>query len=419
MLTSAREATRIADRQAEAEAAARPCRILHVIMRMDRGGIEVSLMQLLRTIDRRRYQMDFLALAEGPGSQDEEVRALGSRVIAIGVDHRRPVRLARRFDRIMRDYGPYDVIHSHVHFYGGYVLRLAARHGIPLRIAHSRNDTRVAEQGRGFVRQSYVWLMRRWIRQYANFRIAISRMAAEDLFGDGFDRDGHFHMIYSGRDFSPYSRPEDRAEVRQSLGLPADAFVLGHVGRFYRRKNHRFVLEVAAELFKREPRAWLLLVGDGPDQAEIEALARSCGIADRVIFTGPRADVRRLLKGAMDAFIFPSHHEGLGMAVVEAQAAGLPCVIANTMPEEIDVIPELIHRLPLHASPALWTDRILGVTGAPRPRPEQAYQAVHASEFTVERSTARLCDVYDTMPPPKGVRQTSMRRRSKPSSSRT
>lgn len=395
MLTSGREAPRVADRQAEAEAAARPCRVLHVIMRMDRGGIEVSLMQLLRAIDRRRYRMDFLALAQGPGSQDEEVRALGSRVIAIGADPRRPLRFARRFDRIMREYGPYDVIHNHTHFFGGYVLRLAARHRIPLRIAHSRNDTRSVEQGRGFVRQSYVWLMRRWIRRYANLWIAISRTAAEDLFGDAFDRDGHFHMIYSGRDFSSYSRPEDRAGVRQSLGLPADAFVLGHVGRFYWRKNHRFVLEVAAELFKREPRAWLLLVGDGPDQAEIEALARQSGLADRVIFTGPRADVRRLLKGAVDAFIFPSHHEGLGMAAVEAQAAGLPCVIASTMPEEIDVVPALIHRLPLSAPPDLWAKRILQAAAAPRPRPEEALRGVCASAFAINKSVARLQSIYD------------------------
>jgi glycosyltransferase involved in cell wall biosynthesis len=396
VLSTEHKAPRVADRQAEeTKAEARPRRILHVIMRMDRGGIEVSLMQLLRSIDRRRYQMDFLALAQGPGSQDEEVRALGSRVIAIAVDHRRPVRFARRFDRIIRQYGPYDVIHSHTHFFGGYVLRLAARHRTPLRIAHSRNDTRSAEQGRGFVRQSYVWLMRRWIRRYANLWIAISRTAAEDLFGDGIDESGHFHMIYSGRDFSSYSLPEDRAEVHRSLGLPADAFVLGHVGRFYQRKNHPFVLEVAAELFKREPRAWLLLVGDGPDQAEIEALARSSGIADRAIFTGPRADVRRLLKGAMDAFIFPSHHEGLGMAAVEAQAAGLPCVIASTMPEEIDVVPALIHRLPLSAPPELWAERILHVAAAPRPSPEEALRGVRASAFDIHKSATRLQSIYD------------------------
>ena len=121
----------------------------------------------------------------------------------------------------------------------------------------------------------------------------------------------------------------------------------------------------------------------------------------------------------MDAFVFPSHHEGLGMVVVEAQAAGLPCIISDALPEEIDVVPELIHRLPLDAAPALWAERILEASGAPRPAVEEAYQAVCGSEFSIERSTARLCEVYDTAPPfDRRPRQTSMGRPSRPSRSR-
>ncbi|MGH6944066.1 MAG: glycosyltransferase [Geminicoccaceae bacterium] len=394
MLTHTREDVAVDRARAEDPGGLRPRRILHVLARMDRGGIETSLMELLRTIDRQRYHMDFLALSEQPGAQDEDIRALGSR-ITVAPASRRPWLFARHFKRIVREHGPYDVIHSHVHFYGGYVLRLALRQGIPLRIAHSRNDTRVAEQGRGWPRRCYVWLMRRWVSRYANFRIAISRTAAEDLFGDRWQQDDRFRMIYSGRDFSPYALPRDRAEVRASLGLPADAFVLGHVGRFYWRKNHRFVIEVAAALLRHEPRVWLLLVGDGPRQGEIEAFARDLGIADRVIFTGACADVPRLLRGAMDAYVFPSHHEGLGMAVVEAQAAGLPCVIASTMPEEIDVVPGLIHRLPLSAPADVWAERILEAASAPRPSPEEALRAVCASDFEVQRSLASIQAVYD------------------------
>jgi glycosyltransferase involved in cell wall biosynthesis len=395
-----------------------PRRILHVVTRMDRGGIETSLMHLLRTVDRRRYQMDFLVLREEPGQQDDDVRALGGRIIPCA-QVRRPWRFARDFARIMRTFGPYDVIHSHVHFFGALVLRLAARHGVPLRIAHSRNDTRAAERDQGWVRRGYVGLMRRWIRAYANYRIAISRSAAEDLFGADWERDDRHRMVYSGRDFSPYGAAVDRTEVRTALGLPPEAFVLGHIGRFYWRKNHPFVVEVAAALFERAPHARLLLVGDGPDQADIEALVAARGLASRVVFAGARSDVPRLIKGAMEAFVFPSHHEGLGMVVVEALAAGLPCVISDALPEEIDVVPELIHRLPLDTAPALWAERILGASGAPRPAAEEAYKAVCASEFSIERSTARLCEVYDNEPPSdRRPRQTSMGRPSSPSSSR-
>jgi glycosyltransferase involved in cell wall biosynthesis len=374
-----------------------PRRILHVVTRMDRGGIETSLMQLLRSVDRQHYRMDFLVLRDEAGQQDDDVRALGSRIIPCS-ETRRPWRFARDFARIMDSYGPYDVIHSHVHFFGALVLRLAARQGVPLRIAHSRNDTRVAERGQGWMRWGYVTLMRRWTRAYANYRIAISQSAAEDLFGADWDRDDRRRMVYSGRDFSPYDAPVDAAEVRASLGLPVDAFVLGHIGRFYWRKNHPFVVEVAAALFERLPDARLLLVGDGPDQSAIEALVAARGLSSRVVFAGARSDVPRLIKGAMDAFVFPSHHEGLGMVVVEAQAAGLPCVISDALPEEIDVVPGLIHRLPLDAGPARWAEHILQLSGAPAPSPDEAYRAVCASDFDIGRSMARLCEVYDLAP---------------------
>jgi glycosyltransferase involved in cell wall biosynthesis len=376
------------------ERQARPCRILHVIMRMDRGGIETSLMQFLRTIDRRRYQMDFLALNQQPGAQDDDVRALGSRII-VAPDPRKPWRLARQFGRILREYGPYDVIHSHVHFYGGHVLRLAARHGVPLRIAHSRSDTRVAEQGRGWPRRAYIWLMRRWIRQYANVRVAVSRGAAEDLFESG---ETDCQIIPSGRNFSAYITAPGRAAVRRELRLPAEALVLGHVGRFYWRKNHAFIISVTAKLVEREPRAHLLLVGDGPEQGAIETLVRSEGLAEHVTFAGDREDVPRLIRGAMDAFVFPSRFEGLPIAVVEAQAAGLPCVIATTIPEKVDVVPELIHRLPLNAPAELWAERVFQAAAAPRPSQEEALRAVCASDFDIQRSAARLLEIYDMRP---------------------
>ena len=293
----------------------------------------------------------------------------------------------------MREYGPYDVLHSHVHFAGGYLLRLAARHGIPLRIAHSRNDTRTAELGRGWARQSYVWLMRRWIRRYANVLVAVSHGAADDLFEGESAR---CQIIRSGRDFSTYAITPDRSAVRRELGLPAEALVLGHVGRFYLRKNHPFVIKVAAELFRREPSARLLLVGDGPEQETIQALVHTEGLAERVVFAGVRDDVPRLVKGAMDALIFPSHHEGLSMAVVEAQAAGLPCLVSDALTDEMDAVPALVHRLPLAAPPAVWAERLLQAMRGPKPDAQEALHVVMSSEFSIYKSVEQYCRIYST-----------------------
>jgi glycosyltransferase involved in cell wall biosynthesis len=363
---------------------------------LERGGIDVWLMQMMRRIDRDRYSMDFLVLNESAGVLAAEASAMGSRV-HLCRHTQSPWRLHRCFQRVMREHGPYQVVHSHVHHKGGLVLRLAAWYGVPIRVAHSHSNTRAAEKGASWRRRLYLMIMKRWIRHYATQRIAVSRSAAEDLFGNRWSRDPGCAIVPCGINLADFATGDVlRADMRKALRLREDALVIGHVGLFLWAKNHQFLLAVMAALLRRESRAQLLLIGDGPLQPEVAALARTLGIADRVIFAGTRADVPQLLKSAMDAFVFPSRYEGLGMAVVEAQAAGLPCVIAANIPEEIDIVPALIHRLPLSASAEVWAGRILEAIEAPRPTPEEALRAVCASDFDISASIARLQPVYGT-----------------------
>ncbi len=153
-------------------------RILHVVPGLERGGIETWLMHLLRHLDRRQYQMDFLVISNNPGSRAEEFRALGSRIIPCHT----PWRFARDFAVALRRHGPYDIVHSHVHCLSGVVVGLAAWHGVPGRIVHSHNDQRAAEAGCSWRRRLYSQAMKHLIRRYATYRLAVSRPAAEDLF---------------------------------------------------------------------------------------------------------------------------------------------------------------------------------------------------------------------------------------------
>jgi glycosyltransferase involved in cell wall biosynthesis len=369
-------------------------RILHVISSVDRGGIEIWLVHLLRHLDRQLYPTDVLVLNDQPGPLEEDLRALGCRVFYCP-GFRNPWIRQRRLAEIARRHGPYDIVQSHVHHAGGMILRSAAKSGIPIRIAHSRNDTRPAGKP-SLARQVYMRTMSRWINAYATRRIAISAPAAEDLFGPGWIRDDRCSIIYSGRDLLAFTQNGGTRDVRRLLGLPADSLVIGHVGRFHERKNQRLVVEVAAEVFRQEPSARLLLVGDGAAEGEVRARVHALGIADRTVFAGARADVPKLLSHAMDVFVFPSHHEGLGVAVVEAQAAGLPCVIADHLPSEIDVVPELIARLPVGAPAPVWAAAVLRAARQPRIDRQTALSAVLASDFNIERSAAKIADVYAT-----------------------
>jgi glycosyltransferase involved in cell wall biosynthesis len=368
-----------------------------VVAGLGYGGIETWLLNVMRATDRRCYPMDFLTLTGEEQGSEEQVRTLGGRIIPCP-HPRQPWLVARRFRQVLRTEGPYAVAHSHVHHYSGFVMRMAAHEGVPVRVAHSHNDTRVVEASRRRPRQLYLSLMKSWIQRYATDRIAVSRESAEDLFGANWAAEKNCQIIHCGLDFGPFAVIADRLQTRAEIGLPPDALVIGHVGRFFWRKNHKLLLEIAAEVFAREPQARLLCLGDGPLMPEIEGKARAMGIADRILFAGSRTDVPLLMTTVMDAFVLPSHHEGLSLASLEAQAASLPCLVADGLTREGDVLPQLIHRLSLEAPASRWAECLLEVAGRRPIRREHALKAMMESEFSIQRSVARLLQVYGASP---------------------
>jgi glycosyltransferase involved in cell wall biosynthesis len=180
--------------------------------------------------------------------------------------------------------------------------------------------------------------------------------------------------------------------VRAQLGIQPDAFVVGHAGRFAEVKNHRFLVEIAGRLCKLEPKAVFLLIGDGPLKPRIEELVRSRGLDKHFIFTGIRRDVPRLMKGAMDCFLLPSLYEGLPMVLLEAQAAGLRCVVSDTVSSEGDLGDAVVTHIPLSASPDEWADHLTrGSTKNDFAISEDWLQA-----RSIESSVARLESIYSS-----------------------
>jgi len=205
---------------------------------MNRGGVETWLMHVLRSIDPERFRFDFLVHTSEESAFDDEIRRLGSRIHHC-TSPRNPVRYAREFKSILRDYGPYDVVHSHVYLYSGFTLRLAAEVGVPIRIAHSH--TAITQKRFDLARLTYERLMRAWVTRYATDRIGISRVSADGLFGQQA-RDTAMVLHY-GFDFSPFLQPQDPAQIKAELGIVRDRKVVGHVGRFLAVKNHAFIVE--------------------------------------------------------------------------------------------------------------------------------------------------------------------------------
>lgn len=365
-------------------------RILHVLGGMNVGGIETWLMHVLRNIDRTRYHLDFLVHTTEPGAYDEEIRRLGSQVIPC-LSPSQPLAYARNLRRILREHGPYDVVHSHVHHFSGFVLRCARQAGVPMRIAHSHNDTTAVERRAGVLRRGYVRLMRRWIWLHATHGIGCSDQAAIDLFGPAWRQDSRNQILYYGLDLSAFAAPVGRDAARAAVGLPIEAFVVGHIGRMLPQKNHLFLVEVFNAVVQRRPDAHLLLVGDGSGRAAIEQAAERMGLRDRVHLVGIRMDVARCLE-AMDVFVFPSIHEGLGLVLIEAQAAGLPCLASLAVPEEVMVCPGQVKRLELASGAEAWAEQL--VTIPPGPPTSVGLETIQRSQFNITQSVTNLCTMY-------------------------
>ena len=238
---------------------------------------------------------------------------------------------------------------------------------------------------------------KRLIARHSTVRLAASRKAGRSLFAP---RDGScpdWDLLYYGIDLTSYRAPIDRQEIRIALGLPANTFVVGHVGRFVEQKNHALLVDIAAEVVRRDPAVSFLLVGEGALRPEIERKVAEAGLAAHVVFAGGRDDVPRLMVGAMDLFLLPSLYEGLPLVGIEAQAAGLPFRRFGHDHRRVGC-GRAVDPAPAGQGPGLarWVETILAARAAGPPTPREAAVAIiEQSPFNIKRSVERVEEVYD------------------------
>jgi glycosyltransferase involved in cell wall biosynthesis len=369
----------------------KPIRVLHVHSDLQWGGVERWLLQVSHSIDRSAFQFDFFAASVDPAWRS----AMESMQLGL-IPSPRPRQLwryAMSLRRALENRPGYDVVHSHFLDHSGGVLREAARAGVPVRIAHSHLDVGPIVHRQAVHRRAYFRIQNRLLHRYATRGIAASSAAAASMFGSGWTSDRRWSVLPCGIDLAPFDKP--RESMRADLGFAPEDIIFGHVGRFADQKNHAFLVDVAQRLASVAPRAKFLWIGEGSLQSAIEEQLNAAGIRDRVTILSRCGNVPALMRNAMDAFLFPSLYEGLGLAVVEAQAAGLPCFISDRVPVEADVVPQLVRRLPLSGGATHWAAAIAAGVHSERPvTAQEALDAVRRSSFNIETSTGRLAEVY-------------------------
>jgi glycosyltransferase involved in cell wall biosynthesis len=371
-------------------------RVLHVVGAMNRGGTETWLVDLLSRTDHARFQHDILTHTNGAASLDEAVKATGARLIQAPKANR-SWGYSAQLRRVIEDHGPYDVVHAHLHHFSGLVLRSAAHAGVPVRIAHSHSDTRRVDGRASPARQLYLRLAEHWIRRYATRCLAVSRPAAAGLFGEAWESDPRVSVVYCGVALEKFGRLNlNRAAFRHSFGIPADARVFAHVGRFAEPKNHAFLIEIFSRIAQLDPNAWFALAGDGPLRPQIEARADRAGIAQRTFFLGMRNDVPQLLAGLIDVLLLPSLWEGLPITLIESQAAGVPALYSDAITSEAEELPQLLRRVSLREPAARWA--VEAVSMAKSPPVIAGRDRLTGSRFDIRACVAKLEEIYSSAP---------------------
>lgn len=329
-----------------------PQRVLMVFTIMNRGGAETMVMNYYRHIDRGRLQFDFLVHRETPGIYEEEIRELGGRIYRLP-----PITLSglagyrEKIAAFFDEHPEYRLVHGHCSELGYWVYREAAARNIPFIAAHAHSSPL------GIDKNSLSrFVLKHLMRPYLTHRFTCNELCGRWLFGRKGVRDAIVVRNAIDADKFRYS-PEVRERVRKEMGWEGK-LVVGHIGNFSWPKNHEFLLRVFHALLAVRPDALLALAGSGGDGEEkIRKEAQRPEWGGKIRLLGGRDDVAALVQG-MDVFVFPSWFEGFGIAMLEAQAAGLPVVASDRVPEDGAVVPGHVNFLSLKEAPSAWARKI-------------------------------------------------------------
>lgn len=321
-------------------------RVLHIVSNLSvRSGVMSVLMNYYKNINRKNFKFDFLFFDNSEITYSDEIEKLGGKIYKLERT-KNPLKLFVEINKFLKkNKDGYQIIHLHETYLIGALIRIKNNNTKIISHAHA---TKFSDHKFGNIRNRIFSIPNRFIPDYY---FACSNKAGIALFGKNFKRKGC--VVKNAIDISKFCKDDiKRNKIRNELNIN-DKFVVGHVGNFYLPKNHSFLIDIFFEMQKINTNTVLVLVGDGEKRKEIEEKCKKLEIQDKVIFLGSRNDVNEVING-FDCFIFPSIYEGLGIALIEAQATGIPCVFSTAVPEETNVLTNNNTILSLNDNAMLW-----------------------------------------------------------------
>lgn len=361
----------------------KPIRVLQVFASLDRGGAESMIMSLYRSMDRDKVQFDFVVNEnEGEYSYESEIRELGGRLFYVPIYKISNFSSYKKaWESLLKEHPEWYIIHGH-HTSTAFICLSIAKRLNRVTIAHSHTAG-----GELKIKSLLKIIMRYPLRYISNHLFSCSLLAAKWMFGKHYSST---HIINNTIDtqkfvFNEHIRIDERNKMKVE-----NKFVIGHVGRFDTAKNQSFLVDIFKEINKKNLSTVLILVGDGRLRHSIEQKVKDLGLGDSIIFTGVRSDIPQLLQ-VFDIFVFPSIYEGLPVTLVEAQASGLPCIISDTITEEVKITNQ-VEFISLDQSPEYWAEQVLKyANGYER---KSTYEEICKSGYDIKEKVKWLEDFY-------------------------
>jgi glycosyltransferase EpsF len=379
--------------------AARPPRVLHLIHWLNLGGIESWLLAALQHMPRDRFAMDVCCKGPHLGELAPQARLAGAQLIRCPLGPT-VVPFVRRLARILGR-GKYDLLHVHVDAHAGPAVWAARSASVPSIVSfHNTNhpaETRLTRQPVvRSLRTFYAHRSMRYAIRNATRTTGVSQGVATAVTRLASSAVDCCRVFYLGCPRPDSISSTRRAEYRAELGADAATNLIVHMGSFTERKNHAGILRVFSRLLETAPNSVLALVGDGPLRANIETIVRDTGIAPRVRFLGTRRDATTIMQ-ACDVLLFPSHHEGLSIVLMEAAAAGVP-VVASDIPGNREATGDgtsaRLHATPDIAGMAASLKDLLANDTSRRELTSRG-RTIYQQTFSIEASVKRLEQLYD------------------------
>lgn len=361
----------------------KPIRVLQVLGGLNRGGAETMIMNLYRAIDKAEVQFDFVIHNEDENAYVDEIKSLGGKVYVFPqFTFKNYFSYRRYWDAFLREHKEYKILHSHVRSYAIFFIRIAKKKGLKT-IVHSHSTS----NGSG-LKARIKSVLQLPLRKESDYLFACSKISGEWLFGKKAIHSLNYRMIKNAIDTNRYRvDAPTRNEYRKQFGA-TNRIVYGHIGRLSEPKNHRFLLEIFKDIKRKAPDSLLMIVGEGSYRPQIELWIHELDLAESVVMTGARSDIPQLLS-AMDVFLFPSLWEGLPVTVVEAQAAGLPCLVSDKVTSEV-AVSKAVTYLPIENGTECWVDCAISSIG----KRYDVIDDIKSAGFDVNNSAMELIEVY-------------------------